>query len=113
MPKVRRFSGGLKVELSFNDRADVYQARVCAVDPPKWQGRSQIACQKVKVGLPGGRYPKGGVDSAKAFDDAARAAISFSRNELQEIAQHTGSTWRISRGGGRRRYAKGHPKRRS
>ena len=112
MPKVRRFSGRLKVELSFNDRSDVYQARVCPVDPPKWKGRSQVACQKVTVGLPGGRYPKGGVDSAKAFDDAARAAISFSRDDLQEFADHTGSTWRISRGG-RRRYVKGHPKRRS
>jgi hypothetical protein len=105
--KVRRFSGRLKIELNFNDRTNQYKARLCPVvghskwDPP--------ACETVYVGPP--RVLDRAVDSARAFDNAARAAISFARDDIQEYAQHDRNltTWHISRG--RRRYVKGHAKR--
>lgn len=110
MPKARRFSGNLKIELSFNDRSNQYKARLCPV-APLWRGKPQTSCETVYVGLP--RHLERAVDSPRAYDQAARAAISFSRPETQEYAQgdRQGRTWHISRG--RHRYVKGHPKRRS
>lgn len=104
MAKVRRFSGNLKMELSFNDRSNQYKVRVC----PKVRGEK---CATVFVRPP--RALERAVDSPRAYDQAARAAISFAPHDLQDYAEMTGGkigTWRISRG--RRTYAKGHPKRR-
>lgn len=100
--KVRRFSGQLKIELNYNDRTDQYKARIC----PVVRGER---CETVLVGRPASM--RTGVDSASAFDSAARAAISFARSDIQDFAQtdRKGRGWSISRG--RRRYAKGHPRR--
>lgn len=103
MAKVRRFSGNLKIELSFNDKSGKYKARLC----PTVKGE---ACETVIVGPP--RHLTHAVDSAAAYDSAARAAISFARADVAQYAQMGGgkfSSWHISRG--RRRYVKGHPKR--
>lgn len=90
MPKVRRYSGDLKIELSFNDRTDEYRARICPV-------RGGGACETVHVGAP--KYLKHAVDSPQAYDSAAHAAISFARDELQERADpnRQGSGWDIRR----------------
>ena len=96
MAKVRRFSGNVKIELSYNDRTNQYRARLCPT-------RVRAArCETVYV-KPPARLERA-VDSPRAFDQAARAALSFSK-EAQEHAAHSGSTWSISRG--RRRKAKG------
>ena len=109
--KARRFSGRLKIELNYNDRTNQYKARLCPVPMPMWRGKPQARCEVVYVRPPA--HLTRAVDSAAAYDDTARAAISFSRPETQEFAQgdRRGTTWAISRG--RRRYAKGHPKRRA
>jgi len=70
MAKTTRVSGNLKVTLSFNDRTDQYQARVCTIKGPK-------KCESVLVGAP--RSLKRAVDHPKSYTDAAQAAISFSR----------------------------------
>ena len=103
MAKVRRFSGNLKLELSFNDRKNEYRVRICPV-----RGREK-ACETVFVGPP--RHLTRAVDSAAAYDETARAAISFARPKIQEQAaiDRAMTTWAISRG--RRRLAKKHPKR--
>lgn len=100
--KARRFSGRLKIELNFNDRTNQYKARLC----PVVKGER---CETVFVGPP--RHLTRAVDSPRAFDDTARAAISFASDGIQEYAQsdRRGRTWAISRG--RRRYVKGHPRR--
>jgi hypothetical protein len=102
--KARRFSGRLKIELSYNDRTDQYKARLCPIKA------LSARCETVYVGKP--RSMSTGVDAPSAYDSAARAAISFARPDIQEYADsdRRGTTWAISRG--RRRYAKGHPKRR-
>lgn len=65
----RFISGGLTVDVKYNDRGK-YVAKVCTT-----RGRKE--CERVVVGEPKSlRYP---VDSARAFHDAAHAAISFSR----------------------------------
>jgi hypothetical protein len=73
----RRTSGDVTVTLSFDDRANEYKARVCA------RGNG---CEKVSVGLP--RHLKRGhsVDHPMMISNAARAAISFSRDSIQERA---------------------------
>lgn len=106
--KVRRFSGRLKITLSFNDRTNQYKARLCpVVNKPRWG----VGCETVFVGPPA--HLVRAVDAPRAWDDAARAAISFARDDVQEYAQGDGRgrTWHISRG--RRRLVKGHPKRRT
>lgn len=103
MAKVRRFSGDVKIELSFNDRTNQYKAKLCPVRP-LWKGKAQTRCETVLVGLPKGRLERA-VDSPRAYDQAARAALSFSK-EAQDYAagSRDGSGWHISRG--RRRRAK-------
>lgn len=98
--KARRFSGRLKIELNFNDRTNQYKARLC----PVVKGER---CETVYVGPP--RHLTRAVDSPRAYDDAARAAIAFSSDTIQNQAAYSGSGYAISRG--RRRYAKGHPRR--
>lgn len=100
--KARRFSGRLKIELNYNNRTDQYKARLC----PVVKGER---CETVLVGRP--RSMSTGVDAPSAYDSAARAAISFASSDIQDFAQgdRRGNGWHISRG--RRRYAKGHPRR--
>ena len=71
MAKVRRFSGNLKLELSFNDRKNEYRVRICPV-----RGREK-ACETVFVGPP--RHLTRAVDSAAAYDATARAAPAFAK----------------------------------
>ena len=67
----KRFvSGPVTVHIKYNDRGK-YVARVCL----KHLGKS--ACERVTVGVP--RSSSHAVDSARAYHDAAHAAISFSR----------------------------------
>lgn len=102
------------MELSFNDRANQYRVRLCPVRVPLWQGKPQTRCETVFVGPP--RHLTRAVDAPLAFDNAARAAISFARPEIQEFAagDRAGRTWAISRGArSAGRYAKGHPRRRA
>lgn len=113
MAKVRRFSGDLKIELAFDDRANHYRVRLCPVRVPLWRGKPQTRCETVFVGPP--RHLERAVDAPLAFDNAARAAISFARPDIQEFAasDRAMTTWAISRGArSAGRYAKGHPKRR-
>lgn len=107
MAKVRRFSGNLKIELSFNDRTNQYRAKLCPLTR-LWRGKAQEPCETVYVRPP--RSMERAVDSPRAYDDTARAAISFARPDVQEYAwgDRKGRTWHISRG--RHRYVKGHPK---
>lgn len=113
MAKVRRFSGDLKIELSFDDRANRYRVRLCPVRVPLWQGKPQARCETVFVKPP--RHLTRAVDAPSEFDSVARAAISFARPETQQYAapDRAMTTWGISRGArSAGRYAKGHPKRR-
>lgn len=87
MPKVRRFSGRLKIELSYNDRTDKYSARIC----PMVRGEP---CEKLTgIGLPrtgamGPNRQRVAVDSPRAFDYAARNAIAFASERIQEFADY-------------------------
>lgn len=89
MAKVRRFSGDLKLELSFNDRSDAYQVRIC---PTK---KGEGACERIKVGAP--KHITRAVDSAMSYDKAAHAAISFASDRIQNLAASTDRGWAISR----------------
>mgnify|MGYP003405887735 CR=1 FL=1 len=109
MAKVRRFSGHLKIELSYNDRTDQYQVRLCPVKVPLYRGKMQphARCEKGTVRPP--RHLERAVDSPLAFDQAARAALSFASPRIQEFAFMGPTTWAIKRDKPRR-YVKGHPK---
>jgi hypothetical protein len=92
MPKF--ISGGLKIDIKFNDRTDKYQAKVCAV-----HGRE---CETVTVGPPasGSRSAHGrrlAVDDPRAYKQAAHAAISFARDSLRDQAATNtrGSGWLV------------------
>ncbi len=88
-------SGHLKIDVKFNDRSDKYQVRLC----PTVKGER---CEKISVGLPGSgprsahgkRLP---VDDPRAMKSAARAAISFAGDDIQEYADHNrrGSGWLV------------------
>jgi len=103
MAKKVRFSGQLRVELKLNDRTDQYKAKVCPVRIPGER------CETVYVGVPKAETRP---SSPRAFDGAARAAISFS--SLSGYANFTrGRITATAIRRGRRVYAKGHPKRRA
>lgn len=89
MAKVRRFSGDLKLELSFNDRSNAYQVRIC---PTK---KGEGSCERVKVGAP--KHITRAVDSALSYDKAAHAAISFASDRIQSLASTGSYGWQISR----------------
>lgn len=76
MAKWNRVSGRVRVQLSYDDRADVYRAKVCA---PK------AGCQKVTVGLPKKRMTRG-VDHPIEISSAARSAISFAKQDISDEA---------------------------
>ncbi len=93
MAKKRFRSCNLKIEVAYNDRGH-YQVRLCPIRP---QGR----CEKVKVGVPKS-YTRA-VDSDDSLRAAARAAISFARDDIQDQAcmDSSGSEWGLR--GSRRR----------
>ncbi len=81
MAKHRFMSGQLKLDVSFNDRTDQYQVKIC----PIVKGER---CERVSVGPPasGSRSRHGrrlSVDDPRAMRDAAHAAISFARDDIQ------------------------------
>jgi hypothetical protein len=95
----KRFvSGRLKMDVSFNDRTDQYKVRVCSIYPIYKPKR----CETVSVGLPGAgpRSTHGrrlAVDDPRAMRNAAHAAISFSRDDIQELAEtnRRGTGWLV------------------
>lgn len=88
----KRYSGGLSISLTFVDSKNEYRTRVC----PR-QGRRGAGCETIWVGPP--RTLRHAVDSPIAYDEAARAAISFSSDYLSQLAQpdHEGAGWDIRR----------------
>lgn len=86
----RYLSGRLKLDVKFNDRTDQYQVRVCPIFPYE---KKEVGCETVRVGLPGAgpRSVHGrrlAVDDPRAMMQAARAAISFSRDDLSNLASY-------------------------
>ena len=84
-----RYSGSVKVTLLWKDRENQYR---CVVKVPG--ERAKV----IWVGAPA--HLTVGVDSPKAYDSTARAALSFADDEGLEVsnhADHTGSDWAISR----------------
>ncbi len=86
MAKSRFVSGQLKLDVSFNDRTDQYRVKICPTVPGE-------RCEVVFVRNPGAgpRSAHGrriGVDDPRAMQDAARAAISFARNDISEYAEY-------------------------
>ena len=99
MAKKRFISGNLKIEVAFNDRSNNYQVKLCPSDRvapsswrPEWR-RQALKCERVKVGSPA--HITRGVDSPASMREAARAAISFASNSIQEKAatDAAGSDW--------------------
>ena len=88
-------SGRLNLDVSFNDHTDQYKVKVC----PTVRGER---CETVHVGLPGSgpRSMHGrrlSVDDPRAMRNAAHAAISFSRDDVQQYADtnRRGSGWLV------------------
>lgn len=75
--KTTRISGNLKLTVGFNDRTNTYAVRICPIKGKK-------VCEVVKVGAP--KHLSRAVDHPKAMTDAARAAIAFARESIQEQA---------------------------
>jgi hypothetical protein len=95
MAKVRRFSGDLKMELSFNDRSSKYRVRICPM--VKGEPCETVYVKPPAAGARGSRGVAMAVDSPRAYDHAARAAISFSRNSIQEHAAGDARGWTITK----------------
>jgi len=77
-------SGDLTVGIKYNDRG-YYVAKVCS--------KSDKVCEKVVVNPP--RHLVRAVDSARAFHDAAHAAISFSKLNDGASGNPKGSGWSL------------------
>ena len=82
-----RKSGRVRVVCKFEDRGSRYR---CVVKTPEEKAT-------VYVGEP--RSLTVAVDSPKAYDSAARAALSFAAEEIdvERFAAFTGSGWRVTR----------------
>ena len=88
-------SGGLKIDVKFNDRTDQYKVKLCPIKPRE-------RCETVHVGLPGSgpRSMHGkrlAVDDPRAMKSAAHAGISFASNDIQNFADSNrrGSGWLV------------------
>lgn len=82
----KRFvSGHVTVSIKYNDRGK-YVAKVCTTRAPK-------KCERVTVGEP--RHLRHAVDSARAYHDAAHAAISFSRFADDAMPNPRGSGYQL------------------
>jgi len=88
MAKRRLVSGRLKIEVAYNDRTSNYQVRLCPMVPRE-------SCESVKVGTP--KHITRAVDSPASLRSAARAAISFASDRIQEYAttDRGGSGWLV------------------
>jgi hypothetical protein len=88
MAKTRRLSGDLKMEVTFNDRSNQYQVKIC----PMKKGER---CEKINVGAP--KHLTTAVDSPAAITRAAHAAISFASDRIQDRAapSRDGSGWDV------------------
>ena len=76
-----RYSGNLRISVLFDDRGD-YRAGVTD-GKRRWRGR---------VGAPAAGFGTGvAFDSPRAYDDVARAALSFADNETEWISDQLGS----------------------
>lgn len=87
---MRFVSGRLKLDVKFNDRTDQYRVKICPIFPHE---RKATPCETVHVGQPGAgpRSAHGkrlAVDDPRAMKDAARAAISFARDDLSNQADY-------------------------
>lgn len=88
-------SGRLAIDVKFNDRTDTYKVKLCPA-------RAAKRCETVSVGVPGAgpRSAHGrrlAVDDPRAMKQAAHAAISFSRDDIQMHADSNrrGSGWLV------------------
>jgi len=85
-----RVSGRLEINLKFLSANKQYQARLCA--RPKMRG---MRCALIHVGHPPGSAHA--PQTPEAYDSAARAAISFAPEELQELADMGPNSWDLQR----------------
>lgn len=95
MAKNTFMSGGLKINVGFNDRTDSYRVRLCPTPVTRPANRKEFPCQTVTVSLPkaGARSRHGkrlAVDDPRAFMSAAKAGISFARQDIQDFADWKG-----------------------
>jgi hypothetical protein len=103
----KRYSGLATVTLTYDDRRGDYKASVSVGGHSVWSGR---------VGAP--RSGGGAVDSPKAYDDTAHAAISFAVDEHPDLADgvveydRDGYGWHISRSPAKRSVRHVNPGRR-
>ena len=86
----KRYSGDLTITVAWDDRHSNYRTTVARKGRNVWSGR---------VGPPRSYEYK--VDSEKAYDEAAHAAISFADNERSGIGEHAemdpNGQWKIRR----------------
>lgn len=87
----KRYSGRAVVSVVWDDRLDGYKAAVSFDGRRIWSGA---------IGAP--RAGHGAVDSSRAYDGAAKAALSFANQDtggdpLDTEAAHTGSGWHVGR----------------
>ena|SRR5215469_11212170 len=83
---MRFVSGQLKLDVKFNDRTDEYKVRIC----PTVRGET---CETIAIGQPrAGAHSAHGrrlsVDDPRAMAQAARAAISFAREDISNYADY-------------------------
>ena len=85
-----RFSGDLKINVEYDDRG-FYRTSVSREGRVLWRGR---------VRPPAAGFGRGvAYDSPEAYDETARAALSFADDEKQagDSAETIGSGWKIRR----------------
>ena len=88
-------SGQLKLDVKYNDRTDRYQVRICPVRrmlPGEKCEKVSVAAARRTQSAHGKRIP---VDDPRAMRNAAHAAISFARKDIQDDAatNRRGSGW--------------------
>jgi hypothetical protein len=86
MAKSKFISGQLKLDVSWNDRTDQYRVKIC----PTVRGErcEVVHVRNPPVGPTNAHGKRIGVDDPRAMKDAARAAISFARNDISEYAEY-------------------------
>jgi len=83
---MRFVSGLLKLDVSYNDRTEQYRVNVC----PDVRGErcETVYVRNPTIGATSAHGRRIAVDDPRAMKDAARAAISFARNDISEYAQY-------------------------
>jgi len=74
-----RYSGNVRLKISYDDARNEYRAAISVLAPTSTGGRIYALRTKQVVGRP--PAASGGVDSPVAFDEAAKAALSFAMHE--------------------------------